>query len=81
MSSEANQQRGFSMLTAARYRTSALEFDALAKASDSPDQTTEFQRLARSFSVLATNQQWMVDNHQNTVTSVREPNQTGYSGC
>jgi hypothetical protein len=69
------------MLTAAQYRTNALEFDALAKASDSPDQTIEFQRLARSFSVLATNQQWMVDNHQNTVSSMQKPHQKGLGRC
>ena len=65
------------MFTAAQYRTNALEFDALAKAADSPDQTTEFQRLARNFSVLAANQQWLVDNHQNTVSNAREPHHKG----
>jgi hypothetical protein len=69
------------MFTAAQYRTNALEFDALAKASDSPDQTTEFQRLARSFSVLAANEQWLADNHQNTVSKTREPHQQRHSGC
>ena len=65
------------MLTAAHYRTSALAFDALARTSDSPDQAIEFERLSRSFSVLATNQQWLADNHQNTVSNASELHQKG----
>ena len=49
------------------YRTKALEYDELAKTSIDPGQIRAFQNRAHSFTALADNEQWLADNHQNTV--------------
>ena len=66
------------MFTPKQYRAKALEYGALVKTSSTPNQRREFQKLEQSFTVLADNEQWLEDNHQNTV---RAPEQDRSSGA
>jgi hypothetical protein len=52
------------------YRAKAAENAALAKTANSPDDAREFQRRERSFTVLADNEQWLVDHHDQTVNAI-----------
>lgn len=55
------------MFTTQQYRTKAAEYTELAKTANSPAELREFQALERSFTVLADNEQWLADNHQQLV--------------
>jgi hypothetical protein len=50
-----------------QYRAKATEYGDLAKSSISPKQSVDFEKLERSFSVLADNEQWLAENYQNTL--------------
>ena len=49
------------------YRAKAAEYAELAKTANGPGETREFQRRERSFTVLADNEQWLADHHDQTV--------------
>jgi hypothetical protein len=51
------------MFTAEQYRAKACEYARLAGTANGPHEALEFQRLARSFTALADNAQWLTDNH------------------
>ena len=55
------------MFTLQQYRTKAAEYIELAKASRSPAELLEYEALGRTFTTLANNEQWLADNHANTV--------------
>jgi hypothetical protein len=55
------------MFTPKQYRAKATEYTELAKAANSPNKVREFQKLERSFTVLADNEQWLTDNYNQTV--------------
>lgn len=55
------------MFTPEQYRAKADQYTELAKAAGSSDERNEFQNLQRSFSVMADNEQWLADNHDQTV--------------
>jgi rubrerythrin len=55
------------MFTPEQYRAKADEYTALAKSAGSRDEREEFQTLQRSFTVMADNEQWLADNHDQTV--------------
>lgn len=55
------------MFTPKQYRAKATEYTELAKTANSPNEVREFQKLERSFTVLADNEQWLTDNHDQTV--------------
>ncbi len=51
------------MFTTEQYRAKAIEYRNLLSTANDPDAVREFQRLERSFTVLADNAQWVTDNH------------------
>jgi hypothetical protein len=55
------------MFTAEQYRAQAGEYAKLAGTASGPDEARAFQRLERSFSELAENAQWVIENHDKMV--------------
>jgi hypothetical protein len=55
------------MSTSDQYRAKAGEFTQLARAGNAPNEVREFQKLERSFTTLADNEQWLADNHDKAV--------------
>jgi hypothetical protein len=55
------------MFTLQQFRTKAAEYSQLVKTASSPNEAREYRELERSFSVLADNEQWLMDNHDKTV--------------
>jgi rubrerythrin len=55
------------MSTPDQYRAKAAEFTELARAGNAPDEVRQFQKLERSFTALADNEQWLADNHDKAV--------------
>jgi hypothetical protein len=55
------------MFTPQQYRAKAAEYSNLVKTSASPNEKREFQELEKSFSVLADNEQRLVDNYNKTM--------------
>ena len=55
------------MFTSQQYRAKAAEYTALVKTADNPEDVREFQRLERSFTMLADNEQWVADNREQTL--------------
>jgi len=55
------------MFTPGRYRAKAAEYAELAKAANGSEEAREFQRREASFTVLADNEQWLADHHDQTV--------------
>jgi hypothetical protein len=51
------------MATAEQYRAKAIEYSELLRIANSPIESREYQRLERTFTELADNAQWMIDNH------------------
>jgi len=58
------------MFAPERFRAKAAEYRELAKTANSPDDAREFQRRERSFIVLADNEQWLADHHDQTVHTI-----------
>jgi hypothetical protein len=57
------------MFTTEQYRAKAREYAEWAKATISPKEAHEFQMLEKSFTTLADNEQWLAENHANTVNA------------
>jgi hypothetical protein len=55
------------MSTPDQYRAKAAQFTEMAKAGSAPEEVREFQKLERSFTALADNEQWLADNHDKAV--------------
>jgi hypothetical protein len=55
------------MFTPEQFRTKAAEYSRLVKTANNPNEVREYQKLEMSFSVLADNQQWLMDNQGKTV--------------
>jgi hypothetical protein len=55
------------MFTPEQYRAQAVEYSQLVKIAKSPTEVREFKRLERTFTELADNAQWAVDNHDSTL--------------
>jgi hypothetical protein len=55
------------VFTSEQYRAKAAEYAQLVKTARGPDEVREFQRLEQSFSTLADNEQWVVDNQNRTL--------------
>jgi hypothetical protein len=51
------------MFTAEQYRARAVEYSQLVKIANSPAEMREFKRLEHTFTELADNAQWTVDNY------------------
>jgi hypothetical protein len=65
------------MFTPEQYRAKAVEYGELVKTSTGPNQRREFQKLEQSFTVLADNEQWLADNHQNIVCTAEQGRSNG----
>jgi hypothetical protein len=55
------------MFTPEQYRAQAVEYSRLVKIAKSPTEVREFQRLEHTFTELADNAQWAVDNHDKSL--------------
>jgi hypothetical protein len=55
------------MFTPEQFRTKAAEYSRLVKTANSANEVREYQKLERSFSVLADNEQWLMDNQGKTI--------------
>jgi hypothetical protein len=55
------------MFTPGQYRDKAAQYAELAKTARNADEAREFQRLQRSYAMLADNEQWLADNRQQTL--------------
>ena len=55
------------MFNPKQYRDKAAEFSERGKGASGPIETRAFEQLEKSFTALADNEQWLSDNHQNTV--------------
>jgi hypothetical protein len=55
------------MVTPTQFRAKAAEYTELVKAARTPDEAREFQKLEQSFTTLADNEQWLCDNHDQTI--------------
>jgi len=58
------------MFTPEQYRAKAAEYAKLMKTAKSPDEVREFQSLERTYTVLADNGQWLVDNRDKLVPAL-----------
>jgi hypothetical protein len=59
-------ERAF-MFTPEQYRAKAVEYGNLVGTATTSNERREFQQLQMSFAKLADNEQWLADNHQNTL--------------
>jgi hypothetical protein len=57
------------MFTPEKFRAKAAEYAELLKKTNIPDEIREFQRLQRSFDLLAQNEEWMAANCNKIVHS------------
>jgi len=55
------------MFTSKQYRAKANEYCELAKRAKHPNQLRELRDLERSFTELADNPQWVIDNYDRTL--------------
>jgi hypothetical protein len=55
------------MFTVEQYRAKASEYATLVGIANGPNEAREFQRLERSFTELADNEQWVTENHDKMV--------------
>jgi hypothetical protein len=53
------------MPTPEQYREKAAEYNELAKRANAPNEVREFQKREQSLTMLADNEQWLADNHDN----------------
>jgi hypothetical protein len=60
------------MFTPEQFRTKAAEYSRLLKTANSPNEVREYQKLEQSFSVLAENEQWLLDNQGKTVHQMKQ---------
>lgn len=55
------------MFAPKQFREKASEYGELVKTSNGLAQKRGFRKLEQSFTALADNEQWLADNHQNTI--------------
>ena len=55
------------MFTPELFRAKAAKYGELAKTAIDPDELRELRRREQSFAVLADNEQWLADHHDQTV--------------
>jgi rubrerythrin len=55
------------MVPPKQYRAKAIEFGGLIEASITSNERREYQQLQRKFAELADNEQWVADNHEQTL--------------
>jgi hypothetical protein len=64
--------KGSPMFTPEQFRTKAAEYSRLVKTANRPNEVREYQKLERSFAVLADNEQWLMDNQNKTVNGMEQ---------
>jgi hypothetical protein len=60
------------MFTPEQYREKAAEYSELAKQANAPNEAREFQKREQSLTMLADNEQWLADNHDNLAINLDE---------
>jgi hypothetical protein len=60
------------MFTPEQYREKAAEYSELAKQANAPNEAREFQKREQSLTMLADNEQWLADNHDNLAVNLDE---------
>ena len=65
------------MFTSEQYRAKAAEFIELVKTASTPNDVCEYRKLARSFTELADNQQWVTDHHDQTLHAAEDGEAAG----
>jgi hypothetical protein len=60
------------MFTPEQYREKAAEYSELAKQANAPYEVREFQKREQSLTMLADNEQWLADNHNNLAINLDE---------
>ena len=55
------------MFNAKQFRAKAAEFGGRIETSSTSDEKREYQQLQRKFAELADNEQWLADNHEQTL--------------
>jgi rubrerythrin len=55
------------MVPPKQYRAKAIEFGDLIETSITSNEKREYQQLQRKFAELADNEQWVADNHKQTL--------------
>jgi hypothetical protein len=73
-------QKGSPMFTAEQYRTKAAEYSKLLETANGPNEVREFQKLQRSFTELADNEQW-VNDHRDQTLHAPEHDEAGVLTC
>jgi hypothetical protein len=58
------------VFTPEQFRAKAAEYTELAKQGDAPDEVREFQKHERSLTMLADNEQWLAENHDNLANNL-----------
>jgi len=53
------------MFTPEQYREKAAAYSELAKQANAPNEVREFRKREQSLTMLADNEQWLADNHDN----------------
>jgi len=53
------------MFTPEQYREKAAEYGELAKQANASNEVREFRKREQSLTMLADNEQWLADNHDN----------------
>jgi hypothetical protein len=61
------------MFTPEQYREKAAAYSELAKQANAPNEVREFQKHEQSFTMLADNEQWLADNHDNLAINLDKP--------
>jgi hypothetical protein len=63
------------MFTIEQYRAKAIEYSELARTTCGAHEVREFQKLERSYTELADNAQWVIDNHTKMVPTAQSTQQ------
>jgi rubrerythrin len=73
MRTERSMERP-SMFNAKQFRAKAAEFGDRIETSSTSNEKREYQQLQRKFAELADNEQWLADNHEQTLHAAdKEP--------
>ena len=67
------------MFTLEQYRAKAAEYGELVKTPTGSNEKRELQKLEQSLGVLVDNEQWLADNHQNTLRTPQQDRSNGAS--
>jgi rubrerythrin len=66
MRTERSMERP-SMFNSKQFRAKAIEFGGRIETSSTSNEKREYQQLQRKFAELADNEQWLADNHEQTL--------------